>query len=52
MNPAAGIFAKSIRLRTAKLCETWIVFPLLLVGLGVAVWHATGHPLAIPQPSK
>jgi membrane-bound metal-dependent hydrolase YbcI (DUF457 family) len=34
------------------LCETWIVFPLLIVGLAVAVWHATGHPLAIPQPSK
>jgi hypothetical protein len=29
-----------------------VVFPLLVVGLAVAVWHATGHALVIPQPSK
>ena len=46
------LLPRPLQITTAKLCETWIVFPLLLVGLAVAVWHATGHPLAIPQPSK
>jgi membrane-bound metal-dependent hydrolase YbcI (DUF457 family) len=46
------LLPRPLQITTAKLCETWIVFPLLLVGLAVAVWHATGHPLAVPQPSK
>jgi membrane-bound metal-dependent hydrolase YbcI (DUF457 family) len=46
------LLPRPLQITTAKLCETWIVFPLLVIGLGVAVWHATGHPLAIPQPSK
>ena len=46
------LLPRPLQITTAKLCETWIVFPLLLAGLAVAVWHATGHPLAIPQPSK
>ena len=46
------LLPRPLQITTAKLCETWVVFPLLLVGLGVAVWHATGHPLALPQPSK
>jgi membrane-bound metal-dependent hydrolase YbcI (DUF457 family) len=46
------LLPRPLQITTAKLCETWIVFPFLLIGLAVAVWHATGHPLAIPQPSK
>jgi membrane-bound metal-dependent hydrolase YbcI (DUF457 family) len=46
------LLPRPLQITTAKLCETWIVFPLLIIGLGVAVWHATGHPLVIPQPSK
>jgi membrane-bound metal-dependent hydrolase YbcI (DUF457 family) len=46
------LLPRPLQFTTAKLAETWIIFPLLLVGLAVAVWHATGHPLVIPQPSK
>ena len=46
------LLPRPLQITTAKLCETWVVFPLLLVGLAVAVWHATGHPIAIPQPAK
>jgi membrane-bound metal-dependent hydrolase YbcI (DUF457 family) len=46
------LLPRPLQITTAKLCETWVIFPLLVVGLGVAVWYATGHPLAIPQPSK
>jgi membrane-bound metal-dependent hydrolase YbcI (DUF457 family) len=46
------LLPRPLQITTAKLCETWVIFPLLVVGLGVAVWHATGHPLAIPHPSK
>lgn len=46
------LLPRPLQITTAKLGETWIVFPVLLVGLTVAMWHATGHPLAIPQPSR
>ncbi|MDX6417032.1 MAG: hypothetical protein QOG28_1652 [Trebonia sp.] len=46
------LLPRPLQITTAKLGETWIVFPLLLAGLAAAVWHATGHPLVIPQPSK
>jgi membrane-bound metal-dependent hydrolase YbcI (DUF457 family) len=46
------LLPRPLQITTAKLCETWVIFPLLVVGLGVAVWYATGHPLAIPQPAK
>ena len=46
------LLPRPLQITTAKVCETWVIFPLLVVGLAVAVWHATGHPLAIPQPSK
>jgi membrane-bound metal-dependent hydrolase YbcI (DUF457 family) len=46
------LLPRPLQITTAKLCETWVVFPLLIAGLAVAVWHATGHPLAIPQPSR
>ena len=46
------LLPRPLQITTAKLCETWVVFPLLLAGLAVAVWHATGHPLSIPQPAK
>ena len=46
------LLPRPLQITTAKLCETWIVFPLLVIGLGVSVWYATGHPLVIPHPSK
>jgi membrane-bound metal-dependent hydrolase YbcI (DUF457 family) len=46
------LLPRPLQITTAKLCETWIVFPLLVAGLAVAVWHATGHPVSVPQPSK
>jgi len=46
------LLPRPLQITTAKLCETWVVFPLLLIGLAVTMWHATGHPYAIPQPSK
>jgi membrane-bound metal-dependent hydrolase YbcI (DUF457 family) len=46
------LLPRPLQITTARLCETWLIFPLLLAGLAVAVWHATGHPLSIPQPAK
>ena len=46
------LLPRPLQITTAKLGETWVVFPLLLVGLAVAMWHATGHPLVLPHPSK
>ena len=46
------LLPRPLQITTAKLCETWIIFPLLVAGLAVAVWHATGHPLSIPQPAR
>lgn len=39
------LLPRPLQFTTAKLSETWIVFPLLTGGLVLAVWHATGHPL-------
>jgi hypothetical protein len=36
---------RPLQITTAKLCETWVIFPLLVVALAAALWHATGHPL-------
>ena len=36
---------RPLQITTAKIGENWIVFPLLVVTLFAAVWHATGHPL-------
>lgn len=41
-----------LRITTAKMTENQIIFPLLVVGLAAAVWHATGHPIPLPHPSK
>jgi membrane-bound metal-dependent hydrolase YbcI (DUF457 family) len=48
------LLPKPLQFTTAKLCETWIVFPLLVVALGVSIWHDAGHPLSLtlPSPSK
>jgi len=46
------LLPRPLQITTHKFCETWIISPLLVVGLGVAVWYATGHPLAIPRPAK
>ena len=46
------LLPRPFQITTAKLGENWIVFPLLVIGLAVAIWHATGHPLGIPHPSK
>jgi membrane-bound metal-dependent hydrolase YbcI (DUF457 family) len=45
------LLPRPLQFTTAKLAETWIVFPLLVAGLAVAVWHATGHALSIPHPA-
>jgi membrane-bound metal-dependent hydrolase YbcI (DUF457 family) len=39
------LLPRPMQITTAKLGENWIVFPLLIGGLAVAVWHATGHQL-------
>ena len=36
---------RPLQITTAKIGENWVVFPLLVVALSAAVWHATGHPL-------
>jgi membrane-bound metal-dependent hydrolase YbcI (DUF457 family) len=41
------LLPRPLQFTTAKLCETWVVFPLLCVGLGLALWHDTGHPLTL-----
>ena len=41
-----------LQFTTAKLAETWMVFPLLVTGLGVAVWHDTGHAIGLPHPTS
>ena len=46
------LLPRPLQITTAKIAETWVVFPLLVIGLAVAVWHATGHVLSIPHPSK
>jgi membrane-bound metal-dependent hydrolase YbcI (DUF457 family) len=46
------LLPRPLQITTAKLCETWVIFPLLVAGLAVAIWHATGHPLSIPQPAS
>ncbi len=46
------LLPKPFQFTTAKLCETWIIFPLLVVGLGLALWHDTGHSLRLSSPAK
>jgi membrane-bound metal-dependent hydrolase YbcI (DUF457 family) len=46
------LLPRPLQITTAKFCETWVIFPLLVAGLAVAVWHATGHAISIPQPSS
>lgn len=46
------LLPKGLQITTAKMGENRIIFPLLVAGLAVAVWHATGHPLSLPQPSR
>ena len=36
---------RPLQITTAKMGENWVVFPLLVLALFLAVWHATGHPL-------
>jgi membrane-bound metal-dependent hydrolase YbcI (DUF457 family) len=45
------LLPRPLQFTTAKLAETRIVFPLLVIGLAVAMWHATGHPLDLPHPA-
>jgi membrane-bound metal-dependent hydrolase YbcI (DUF457 family) len=39
------LLPRPLQFTTAKIGETWIIFPLLTGALVLAVWHATGHPL-------
>jgi membrane-bound metal-dependent hydrolase YbcI (DUF457 family) len=45
------LLPRPLQFTTAKLCETWIVFPLLVAGLALSVWHDMGHPLVLPSTS-
>jgi membrane-bound metal-dependent hydrolase YbcI (DUF457 family) len=42
------LLPRPLQLTTAKLGENWVIFPLLMVGLGIAVWRATGHSVSWP----
>jgi membrane-bound metal-dependent hydrolase YbcI (DUF457 family) len=46
------LLPRPLQITTAKLCETWVIFPLLVVALAAAVWHATGHPLWVTTATK
>ncbi len=46
------LLPRPLQITTAKLCETWIVFPVLVIALAAAVWHATGHPVTVPHAAK
>jgi membrane-bound metal-dependent hydrolase YbcI (DUF457 family) len=39
------LLPRPLQFTTAKISESWIIFPLLTGGLVLAVWHATGHPI-------
>jgi membrane-bound metal-dependent hydrolase YbcI (DUF457 family) len=39
------LLPRPLQITTAKIGENWIVFPLLIGSLVLAIWHATGHPL-------
>ena len=45
--------AAPLQITTAKIGGNWVVFPLLVLTLFLAVWHATGHPLlsAVSAPA-
>jgi membrane-bound metal-dependent hydrolase YbcI (DUF457 family) len=43
------LLPRPLQFTTAKLCETWVVFPLLVLGLAVSIWHDLGHPLVLPS---
>jgi membrane-bound metal-dependent hydrolase YbcI (DUF457 family) len=46
------LLPRPFQITTAKLCETWVIFPLLVAGLGLAVWNDTGHSLPLSSPVK
>jgi membrane-bound metal-dependent hydrolase YbcI (DUF457 family) len=46
------LLPRPFQITTAKLCETWVIFPLLVAGLGLAVWNDTGHSLQLSSPAK
>jgi membrane-bound metal-dependent hydrolase YbcI (DUF457 family) len=46
------LLPRPLQITTAKVAETWVVFPLLVIGIAIAVWHAAGHGWSLPQPSK
>jgi hypothetical protein len=46
------LLPRPFQITTAKLCETWVIFPLLVAGLGLAVWNDTGHSLPLSSTVK
>ena len=46
------LLPRPFQITTAKLCETWVIFPLLVAGLGLAVWNDTGHRIPLSSPVK
>ena len=37
------LLPRPLQITTAKVAETYAIFPLLALALALAVWHATGH---------
>src|SRR6201999_3902344 len=46
------LLPKPFQITTAKLCETWVIFPLLVAGLALALWVDTGHALPLSSPAR
>jgi hypothetical protein len=46
------LLPRPFQITTAKLCETWVIFPLLVAGLGLAVWNDTGHRFPLSSPTQ
>jgi membrane-bound metal-dependent hydrolase YbcI (DUF457 family) len=39
------LLPRPLQITTAKIAETWVIFPFLVIGLTAALWSATGHKL-------
>jgi membrane-bound metal-dependent hydrolase YbcI (DUF457 family) len=39
------LLPRPLEITTAKIAETYVIFPIVAIALGLALWHATGHRL-------
>jgi membrane-bound metal-dependent hydrolase YbcI (DUF457 family) len=39
------LLPRPLEITTAKIAETYVIFPIVAIALGMALWHATGHRL-------